>query len=265
MNKSTAEGHFTALARMGYAARGVVYLTVGGLAVLAASGQGGSTTDSKGALLKIMSKPFGDFIVIVIVVGLFGYAAWSLVQAIKDTDHHGTSGKGVAVRGGLLVSAVTHALLALWAIGLLLGMGGGGSQGWTRGLMSSGWGQLGLGLVGVAVVGTGLAHIFKGWTARFERYMDIPADKNSWASPICRFGLIARGIVWCIVGAFLIESAVRARGGELRGMADALVALRDTQFGPWLMGVVAAGLFAFGLYSLLEAFYRRVNVSFSES
>ncbi len=265
MTEITAGKPFAKLARLGYAARGVVYLTVGGLALLAAAGKGGGeTTDSKGALVKIMSQPFGDVILVVLIVGLFGYAAWRLVQAVKDTDEHGTSGKGLAVRAGLLVSAVTHSLLALWAIGMLAGVSLGGSNSGSQPLMASGWGQAVFGLVGVAVVGAGLAHIYKGWTARFERYMDVPRQKRIWTTPVCRFGLIARGVVWCMVGAFLIESAWLARGGDVRGMAAALETLRSTSFGPWLLGVVAAGLFAFGLYSLLEAVYRRVDVSFSD-
>lgn len=264
MTEITAGKKFAKLARLGYVARGVVYLTVGGLALLAALGKGGETTDSKGALLEIMSQPFGDLILVIIIVGLFGYAAWRLVQAIKDTDDHGRSGKGLAVRAGLLVSAVTHTLLALWAIGMLTGIGGGANDG-SRQLMASEWGQWLLLAVGIAVIGAGLAHIYKGWTARFERYMKVPRQKQAWTTPICRFGLLARGVVWCIVGVFLIESAWQAHGGEVRGMAAALEALRATSFGPWLLGVVAAGLFAFGLYSLLEAVYRRVDVSFSDT
>ena len=99
------------LARSGYAARGVVYLIVGGFAVLAALGSG-QTTDSKGALRTIVQQPFGEALLALVALGLVGYAIWRLVQALLDTDHHGTDAKGLAIRGGLIVSAVTHTLLA---------------------------------------------------------------------------------------------------------------------------------------------------------
>ncbi|MEG6551583.1 DUF1206 domain-containing protein, partial [Desulfocurvibacter africanus] len=85
--------------RLGYAARGVVYLLVGGLAVLAALGRGGGTTDTKGALRTLLDTPWGDALLGVIAVGLLGYAAWRFVQAVGDVDRHGKDAKGLAVRG----------------------------------------------------------------------------------------------------------------------------------------------------------------------
>lgn len=263
MNDIVVDKQFAKLARMGYASRGVVYLVVGGLAILAAMDhQSGTTTDSKGALRTILSQPLGDLMVVIMIIGLLGYSAWRMVQAIKDTDQHGTSLKGLGVRLGLFISSLTHIGLAMWAIGLLMGGGDGKSQGWTHNLMTSGWGQIILAIVGVGFAIVGVAHVYKGWTARFNRYIDFPEHVRPWACPLSQFGLIARGIVWGILSWFLINSAWQARGGEFRGMGDALDAVRTAEYGTWLFGILAAGLFAFGIYSVLEAFYRRVEVSF---
>lgn len=261
MNTIDLNQKFKAWARLGYSARGVIYLVIGSLALLTAFGErGGQTTDSKGAIAKILEQPFGDAMMVVLIIGLLGYSSWRLIQSFKDTDGHGSSGKGLAVRSGLFISAVTHILLAVWAFKLLIGNGGGASQGESGSFLTTGLGQIALGIAGVAVIVTGFAHIYKGVTARFEKYMNIPADKRSWARPVCQFGLVARGVVWLIVGWFLIKSAWMAKGGEIEGMAEALQSLRDNSYGPWLLGIVAAGLFAFGVYSLLEAAYRRINV-----
>lgn len=264
MNQIAVEPKFKTLARLGYAARGVIYLVIGGLALMTAFGNGGQTTDSRGAILKILEQPFGQVLLAILILGLLGYSAWRFVQATRDTDGHGKDAKGLAIRGGLLVSAITHLALAVWAASLLIGSGS-SSSGGGQSFLSTGWGQFLLGAAGIAVIGAGIAHIYKGWAARFEKYMYIPPDKSSWAKPLCRFGLIARGVVWCIVGWFLIDSVLGARSGDVKGMADALASLRDSSFGPWLLGIVAAGLVAFGIYSELEALYRRINTGSATS
>lgn len=262
MNQLAVERHFKHWAQMGYGARGVVYLLVGGLAVLAALGRGGQTTDSQGAMLSLLDEPFGNLILAVLVVGLLGYVSWRFIQATTDPDGHGMSGKGLAIRAGLLGSSFTHAFLAGWAITVLLGVNGGDNEQQSATFLGSQWGPLIMVAIGVVVIVVGLAHIYKGWTARFERYMTIPRAHVAWARPVCRFGLLARGVVWCIVGWFFIDAARSAQSDEIKGMADALASLRETAYGPWLLGIVAAGLFAFGIYSLLEAVYRRIDVPF---
>ena len=258
MSATVDSTKFKALAKMGYAARGVVYLVIGGLAVLAAIGEGGGTTDSKGAIIEITHHAFGSALLTILIIGLFGYVIWRLVQAIKDTDNHGSSAKGLAVRGGLIASAISHAILAVWAIKLLLGDQSESNKG--EQYLTTDIGQIVVGLFGIAFIGAGLAHIYKGWTARFERYMSIPSDKDKWARPLCRFGLISRGVVWCIVGWFFITSALSANTGKVKGIVEALELLRSSNYGDWLFGIVAAGLFAFGIYSMLEAIYRDIKI-----
>lgn len=262
MDKIGVKKQFKTLAKMGYIARGVIYIVVGALAVMTLFSGEGKTTDSKGAIATIMEQPFGNFLIVILIIGLIGYVVWRFTQAVKDTDDHGTDMKGLVIRGALLVSAVTHSLLAIWAAKLLLGEQSQGGSSNTEGLIATTPGQIALGIAGIAAVGAGIAHIFKGWTARFERYMNIPSDTHKFARPICQFGLIARGVVWCIVGWFFLRSAFWARSEEVKGMAEALqTLLQDNAFGPWLMGIVALGLVAFGIYSFLEAMYRRINVS----
>ncbi len=253
------------LARSGYAARGVVYVIIGWLALVAAFGSGGQATGSKGALQSMLGQPFGKIVLGIIAVGLLGYVAWRATQAIRDTDDHGTDAKGLAVRGGLAVSAVTHTLLAIFAISLIfnLGGGGGGSGGgtedWTAWLMQKPFGQWLVALVGCAVAGAGFAHIWKGWQAGFEEHLRWSGDERRVGRPICRFGLIMRGIAFLIVGGFLITAAWQADPDEARGLSGALQALQEQPYGWLLLGVMAAGLIAFGVYSLIESVYREVQ------
>ena len=253
------------LARSGYAARGVVYLVVGGLAVLAALGQGGQTTDTRGALTTILTQPFGKVLLAIVAVGLIGYALWRVVQAIADVDHHGTEPKALAIRGGLLVSAATHTLLAVFALSLIFGWGssvGGGDSGtrdWTAWLLQQPFGRWLVGVAGLAIIGAGIAHMIKGYRARFEKYLRMDAAMLERVSPVCRFGLIARGVVFVIIGGFLIVAAVEFSSAQARGLQGALQTLQQQPYGWILLGIVALGLVAFGAYSLIEAWYRRID------
>ncbi len=117
------------LARTGYTARGIVYLLVGGLTTLAVVGQGGQTTGSPGALKSVLTAPLGTLLLLLLALGLVSYALWRSVQAIQDTDHHGTTPKGIAIRLGLGGSAVAHLVLAAFAATVItsLGSSSGGS------------------------------------------------------------------------------------------------------------------------------------------
>ncbi len=258
------------LARAGYAARGAVYLLVGGLAIDAAV-YGGKAEGSKGALHRIAEIPLGKLILIVVAVGLIGYALWRAAQAILDADNHGTDGKGLIVRTGLGVSAVTHTFLAILAISLAFGLGfnsgggdggggggGGGEQSWSAWLMGKGmWGRLLIGLIGLAVISAGVAQFIKGAQAKFMKYFDPKFRDWPYAKPICRVGLMTRGGVFCLIGFFIVLAAYRYNPDNAQGLGGILTWLaRDAS---WLLIIIAVGLLAFGVYSILEAVYRRVS------
>jgi hypothetical protein len=166
---------------------------------------------------------------------------------------------------GLLVSAVTHSLLALFALSLIFGwgssVGGGGDSGardWTAWLLLQPFGRWLVALIGVALIGARIAHMIKGYRAEFTKYLQMEPATLEKLSPICRFGLIARGIVFLIIGGFLVVAAWRFSSGDVVGLQGALQTLQRQPYGWILLAVVALGLFAFGVYSLIEARYRRI-------
>jgi len=252
-------------ARVGYAARGVIYVIVGAMAALAALGRGGKATDSEGALVELLGAPFGKILLAIVAAGLLCYSAWRAVQAVADADHHGTDLEGLVVRGGLAVSAVTHVGLAFFALSLAFGWGTGGSdsssQEWTARLMSHPYGPWLVGAVGLAIVGAGVAHGIKAWTGKFEKRFDMDPREQMLISPLSRFGLIARGAVFLIIGGFFITAAIQNDPSEARGLSGALQSLQSQTFGSILLGIVALGLVFFGAYSIIESVYRRIGTA----
>lgn len=251
-------------ARLGYAARGAVNLIIGSLALLAALGPGGQATGSKGALRELLLHPFGGVLLGIVGLGLFGFALWRTLQGLLDADSHGTGAKGLAVRAGALISAVTYAGLGISAFGLLMGRGGGGgddqsAQDWTRWLLSKPAGEILVALAGLVVMGVGVAMLARGWRASFTRHLRCPAEASRWVVPLGRLGFAARGVVFLIIGIFLVVAAWQSDPQEVRGLGSALLALQEQPFGRVLFGVVALGLAAFGIFEFAEARYRRIE------
>ncbi|MBM6551837.1 DUF1206 domain-containing protein [Marinomonas ostreistagni] len=258
--------HFTAykiLARMGYAARGIIYLTIGALAFLSIMGFGDERPGSRGAILSLRSQPYGEGLLILLAAGLVGYVVWRLIQAINDSDEHGYSIKGLAIRAGLLISAVSHGALCYWILKLLWLTQEDSSSRSASSVLSdyvaSEFQVVVFGGIGLIVIGIGVAHLIKGFQGGFKDYMEFPSTKRLWMVPICQFGLMARGVVWGIVGWIILRSAFEAGTSREQGIKQAFEWLSQAPYGNELVLVTAVGLFAFGAYSCLETLYRRVE------
>ena len=253
------------LARFGYATKGAVYMVIGVMATLAAIGMGGETTDTRGALRKIEEQHFGKFALGTVAFGLIGYVIWRWLQAIVDTEGKGTRLKGISIRIGYAMSGLVYAGLAFSAAKILIDVGDTDTsssekaQDWTARLMSVPYGPWLVWLAGACVIGFGLYQIYKGIKAKFLKRLKLGQmnmAKKTWAKLSGRVGYIARGIVFCILGVFLVQAARHYNPQEAQGLDGALDALARQAHGRWILAAVAAGLFIYGLYMLVEARYR---------
>ncbi|WP_347331605.1 DUF1206 domain-containing protein [Marinimicrobium locisalis] len=266
-NASTSDSVIVCLARTGYAARGIVYLLVGGLATLAAFGRGGETTGSPGALKSVMTAPLGTWLLLILALGLLCYALWRGIQAIMDPDQNGTDLKGLAIRAGLLGSALSHLVLAGLSVMMIFAIGASssGSEGSTQStvnwLMGQPFGRWLVASVGLVIVGIGVVHHIRAWSTDFDEEFDMPSRSRYWAFPLFRFGLTVRGLVFMIVGGLFVAAAYHFNPEQAGGTGEALNTLRAQPFGKWLFATVAIGLFAFGAYSALAAVFGRVKPS----
>jgi hypothetical protein len=256
------------LARLGYIAKGVVYFVVGALAAEAAFGQGGQTTDQQGALVEILHQPFGQILLGVVAVGLFGYALWRLVEASLDPERNGKDAKGLVKRTGYVVSGLAYGALGIEAVRLVLGSGGGQggnqTQDWTAQLMAQPLGRWLVGLAGLVVIGVGLWQFYEAYSAHFRKELmlnRLSEQQRDWVIGSGRFGFAARGVVYVLIGSFLVQAARHANPSEAGGLGEALATLAQQTYGPWLLGIVAIGLMAYGLFAMVLARYRRIFVT----
>jgi hypothetical protein len=249
-------------ARFGYATKGLVYVVVGTLALGVVTGVGGRTTDPPGALQEIGAQPFGRVILGFVAVGLAAYALWRLFQAVADPDGEGRDASGIAARTGHVAAWLGYSVLAFTAGQLVVTSGGGGSpKEWTASVLSLPFGWVLVLGVGVGVAIYGLHQLYQAYQAQFEEHLKR-GQMSKWVESLItqggRFGLAARGVVIGIAGGFLIEAALRFDSEEASGLGGALQTLLREPFGPWLLGVVALGLVAYGLLMLAVARYGRL-------
>jgi hypothetical protein len=252
------------LARLGYAANGVVYLLIGWLAVRAAAGAGGETTDSVGALRYVVRQSYGDVLLGAVAIGLAGYALWRFVQCFMDPDREGSGLNGLAMRAGYFISGLTRVALAWAAVAMLAGRGGGShatAQRETATLMSAPAGRILVAVVGVGLLVAGVSEFFRAHNRDFMRHLALSrlqASARAWVRRAGQLGHSALGVVFSVMGVFLLLAAARADPRQARGPGEALQALGQQPYGRYSLALVGAGLLAYGLFQFLVARYRRI-------
>lgn len=253
------------LARLGYAAVGVVYLTLGGLALQAAWGVGSANVDQQTVLLKVLTQPFGRLLLAVLALGLVGYALWRLIQAVLDPEDEGKKSGAVIKRIGYAISGLSYLVLAYAAFRLDMGLGGSSKnlRDVTAGIMAKPWGRWLVGLIGLVMLGVGVARFVAAYKGKLERNFKsgkLDAAQKRWAIRLGRAGYVARGVVYSLIGVFLLQAAWQYNPQKAGGLGDALAALAKPPFGPIWLGAVGAGLVAYGVYALMLAQFRRLQL-----
>lgn len=260
----TPSSGIKALARFGFAAKGVVYIVVGTLAVMAATGtQGGKTADKEQALQTIQDLPFGRFLLGLVAFGLLGYVIWRLVQAFRDTEDKGSDAKGLARRlgyagSGLLYTGLAYAAGRAAFSGGNANQGGGGStqQSMVAKLLAQPYGQWLVGAIALGVIGAGLYQIYRAYSGKFAKHVNsssLPAEQQKIVFRTGQVGYTARGIVMAIIGYFILQAALQSNSGKVEGTEGAFDLLAS--MGPVVLAIVALGLMAYGVYMLVQAKY----------
>ena len=252
---------FEWLSRAGFVARALVYGIIGILALKLAIGQGGKLTNQQGALHTVAHQPFGKLLLILVAIGLGGYSLWRLVRAAIG---HGPEGSDSGFeRIAALASGIVYGLMCAVAVGILLGSGGGsgGAKKSTGGVLGWPGGTWIVGIAGAVMIGVALYQGYRGVTKTFlddSKTEEMSPRVKRWIGWLGMFGHLARMVVFGLIGIFLIKAAIDYNPNKAVGLDGALAKLANQSYGSFLLGIVAAGLIAFALYSLSDARYRRI-------
>jgi len=263
-------GWYAVLARVGIVAKGISYGIVGVLAVRVAVGSGGQATSRQGALHELAQNTFGKVMLVLLAIGFAAYAIWRFVQALAEREDEGGE-KGVAKtwgkRAGYVGRGLIYASLTFSAIKILAGAGGQQSQDqkakqttatvfdWPAGR----WLVL---VAGIVVVGAGLWNLYRGLARKFEdkwRTGGMSHTQRVWGGRAGAVGHVARAIVFGLIGVFLTKAAITYDPQDSIGLDGALRKLAHADYGPYLLGLTAAGLVCYGLFCLVDARYRDVS------
>jgi len=255
------------LARLGYAAKGIVYIVVGTLAARLAAGAEGTTTDAHGALRTIGESMLGKVSLVVIGAGLLGYALWRLIGAAIDAERKGGDARGTALRLWQAGNGIFYGALGVEALRLLAAAtrpSGDRAEHWTARLLAMPFGRWLVIAAGAGIIAYALYQVYYAASDKVRKHLDLAdasARAATWVVRFGRFGVAARAVVFALIGWFLTRAALRHDPEQAGGVDQSLATLWNEPSGPILLGVVAVGLIAFGLYQLANARYRRMRIT----
>jgi hypothetical protein len=252
------------LARVGLVAYGVLHLSLAWIALKIASGHRAQHADQQGALATVARQPLGPYVLIAVIGGFLAFAAWQVTEAVRGHNDESSAKMRGAKR---IVSAgrvVLFIALALTAWQLLQGRAKPATQkqaSATRDLLTMSGGPIIVGLIGVFVLAIGGFLIHRGITKGFRENLAVgsmPRSTRRTAEFLGSLGYAAKGIALGVAGILVVSAAVTFNPNKSRGLDAALRTLGAEPFGKVLLTLIALGLACFGIYSFVDARYRKI-------
>jgi hypothetical protein len=253
------------LARWGLVSKGSLYLLVGVIAADVSIGGGERLRDRGGALASVADHWYGKIIVGLLAVGLAGYAAWRFAEGVLGRPLEGGKKEGWLKRLGYFARALWYLGLFGIALSALYGANeSGGSREedrFTARVLEWPLGRWIVAAVGLAILGAGVFNVWRAVTRSFRKNLKLRKMSDFEEKGFTIIGVVghlARGVVFGLIGFFLVRAAWRYDPKETVGLDGALAEILRQDYGDTLLGIVATGLIAFGLYCYAEARYREV-------
>ena len=251
--------HIATWARLGYLARGIIYLIIGWLAL-----DSNRPLSAGEAVESVETMPLGPFLLALLAVGLFGYGLYRVAEGLFDIDGEGREPKALVQRGAQVFCGLAYWVLTFVAIRAMLddrrssdqagrAEGSPGVGETAHQVAGEAVGDTLMILAGLVILTVAAIQLAIAVRAGFMEDMDPRAPRI--IRPAGQIGYAARAIVFAIVGWYALKTGI---GGEqLHDFGDAMAVVRDDH--PLLFKLIAAGLLLFGALSVLMARYRHVR------
>lgn len=251
---------FIIAARAGYVAAGLLHILIGVIAVRVAAGGSGSA-DQSGAMASLAGTPGGGFLLWACFIGCTALALFLLSEVIFPSKR--LSGKDKIKdrlkNGG---KAVVYAAIGVAFAQYAMGGGGSGSstQSTSAALMANPAGAALLLAIGVGILVVGGYFIYSGITRKFEENLTgKPSGSVGKAvTGLGTVGYVAKGVALGVLGFLVAIATVRNNPEESTGLDGALKSLQEQPFGVYILGAVALGLIAYGVFMVVRSRYQRM-------
>lgn len=255
-----------AAARIGYGARGFVYLSVGVLTLLATADLAGDAVGPSGALGWLAEQPLGRVWLAFLGLGLAAFVMWRMLQAIFDADHEGTSWRGINTRMSQGFSGLGYAALSFVAFSLLVHTPIDPalaevtkSHQTASTVLALPYGNWLLAGVGLAIFGVGVANVTRAWREDFTEYLRCSERLCRRVAPLARTGYMARGLAYLPLAVLVVLAGLHSEASDVTSFSAALETVERQPAGRWGLALTALGFLAFGAFSLIEARFRRIR------
>jgi hypothetical protein len=262
-NRAAGSTTLEYLTRGGFVGYGIVHLLFAWLALQIAFGNSSGDSDQSGALRQLATQPLGKTLVILTIIGLVAMAVWQAFEA--TIGHRSDEGRArIAERVASGARVVIYLYFAYTGYKVVNGVNSSNADSQQKAseqLMAATGGRWLVALIGLAVVGIGIGLVAYGCLKKFEKQlrtgaMSAPIRKASRRLGIA--GYAAKGIAYAIAGVLLVVAAVTYDPDKARGLDGALRTLAKQSYGTWLLGLVALGIAAYGVFCFIQARYRKV-------
>jgi len=247
-------------ARLGLVARGIAYIVVGVIAVMVAFGVARHEPDRAGAIEAIATKPFGYLLLWILVIGFLGLAVWRFVQAAVKRLNLTEGHRVRALVYGIGYAIAFFSTLMFVMHGTRPASGDASARDYTAHVLSLDGGRVIVAIAGLVLVALGIIMAVRGFAAEFTRYLRMGWMSRGTQDTVVRLGqagYVARGAIVAGIGIAAIDAAIAYSAAKAKGVDGVLRSFAQTDFGPWLLILVALGLIAFGILSFFEAKWRR--------
>ncbi len=264
--KDVARGPFgEAMARWGLVSKGALYVLVGVIAADVAIAGGQRLRDRGGAVSEVADTWYGKALIFLLAIGLAGYAAWRFAQGVLGRPLEGGKKEGPLKRIGYFARSAWY-LFLLWVV--LAALAGADEESGSREedratarVMDWPLGRWIVGAAGLALIGVGVFNYWRAITLDFKKKLKLRKMSELEEKVFTIVGVvghIARAIVFGLIGFFLVRAAWQYDPEEAVGLDGALAKILQQDYGDTMLGIVSAGLIAYGLYCFVEARYRKV-------